>query len=260
MTKTDNQRRFQGVDKIYGTVGTQQLQQAHICIVGLGGVGSWAVEALARSAVGELTVIDMDHVAESNINRQIQATTTTLGQAKTLALQERIHSINPVCQVNVIDDFVTVDNQDELLTHDYDWVIDCIDNYRVKAAMIAYCKRQKIKIITMGGAGGMVDPSRIKVVDMARTKQDPLLAKTRKLLRQEYNFPQNPKRRFSIPCVFSEENLRYPDTKGGLTGQKPAESAVTGLNCATGFGSAVAVTATFGFFAAAYVLNKIASV
>ncbi|MCK5725820.1 MAG: tRNA threonylcarbamoyladenosine dehydratase [Thiotrichaceae bacterium] len=247
MATCDNQRRFQGVAKIYSPAGFEQFQNAHLCVVGLGGVGSWAVEAFARSAIGELTLIDMDHIAESNINRQIQATSETLGQSKAIALQERILAINPHCKIHCIDDFVTTENTAKLLDQDYDWVIDCIDNFRVKSAMIAYCKRQKIKIITVGGAGGMIDPTKIQLVDLARTKQDPLLAKTRKLLRQAFNFPQNPKRRFSIPCVFSEEPLRYPDNNKG----------VSGLNCG-GFGSAVTVTASFGFFVAAYVLNKLA--
>lgn len=252
------QRRFQGVAKIYGTQGYEKFTQAHVCVIGLGGVGSWVVEALARSAIGELTLVDMDHVAESNINRQLQATDETLGKAKGQALAERIASINPGCKVHLVDDFISPENQAEILGRGYDWVIDCIDNFRTKASLIHYCRRNKIKLMTMGGAGGMSDPSKIHIVDLSKTRQDPLLAKTRKLLRQEYGFPENPSRRFGIPCVYSVEHLIYPDGSGGVTKQKPAESVATGLSCAEGFGSAVCVTAPFGFYAAGYVLRKLA--
>jgi tRNA A37 threonylcarbamoyladenosine dehydratase len=249
-------RRFQGVAKVYGTKAYNKFTQSHICIIGLGGVGSWAVEALARSAIGEITLVDMDHIAKSNINRQLQATEQTLGQAKSQALADRINSINPDCKVHQIDNFISPENQSEILGKNYDWVIDCIDSFRTKAALIYYCRRNKIKLITMGGAGGMADPSRIQIVDLSKTRQDPLLAKTRKLLRQDYHFPDN--RRFGIPCVYSEEHLLYPDSYGETTPEKPKVSTTTGLNCANGFGSAVCVTAPFGFYAAGFVLRKLA--
>ena len=251
-------RRFQGVAKVYGTKAFKQFRQSHIGVIGVGGVGSWVVEALARSAIGELTLIDMDHVAESNINRQLQAMEDTFGQAKTHALTERIKLINPACQVNQVDDFISPENQAGLLDKDFDWVIDCIDNFRAKSSLIYYCKRNKIKLLTMGGAGGMTDPSRIKIADLSKTRQDPLLAKVRKLLRQDYHFPENPDRRFGVPCVFSDEHLLYPGADGKVSPQKPKESATTGLNCASGFGSAVCVTGSFGFYAAGYVLRKLA--
>ncbi len=250
--------RFKGVAKVYGATAYENFRQAHVCVIGLGGVGSWVVEALVRSAIGELTLIDMDHVAESNINRQLQATDKTLGKAKSQALAERIATINPACKVNQIDDFINVENQADLLGREYSWVIDCIDSFRTKAALIHYFKRNKIKLITMGGAGGMTDPAKIQITDLSKTRQDPLLAKVRKLLRQDYHFPDNPSRRFGIPCVFSEEHLLYPAADGETSPQKPTGSATTGLNCASGFGSAVCVTAPFGFYAAGYVLRKLA--
>ncbi|MEE9352233.1 MAG: tRNA cyclic N6-threonylcarbamoyladenosine(37) synthase TcdA [Thiotrichaceae bacterium] len=253
-------RRFQGVAKVYGNKAYQHFTQAHVCVIGLGGVGSWVVEALARSAIGELTLIDMDHVAESNINRQLQATEETLGQAKSQALAERVATINPACKVNQVDDFIGAENQADLLGRDYDWVIDCIDSFRTKASLIHYCKRNKIKLLTMGGAGGMTDPSKIRITDLSKTKQDPLLAKVRKSLRQDYQFPSNPSRRFGIPCVYSEEHLQYPDAEGEVSPEKTKGSATTGLNCASGFGSAVCVTAPFGFYAAGYVLRKISNI
>jgi len=253
----NNQRRFSGVPRIYGESGYQRFRQAHVCVIGLGGVGSWVVEGLVRSGVGKITLIDMDHVAESNINRQCQATNETLGMVKTQALVERIHSINASCEVQCIDDFITPENEAEFLTQGYDWVIDCIDSFRTKASLIAYCRRNKIKLLTVGGAGGMVDPTKIRLVDLSKTLQDPLLAKTRKLLRQDYDFPTNLTRRFGIPCVFSEEALLYPDGQGGISYTKPT-TTTSGLNCTGGFGSSVCVTAPIGFFAAGFVLNRLA--
>lgn len=263
-TQQTHQRRFAGVPRIYGNNAYQRFQQAHICVIGLGGVGSWVVEGLVRSGIGHMTLIDMDHVAESNINRQCQATDHTIGQAKTQALAERIASINPQCKVNCIDRFIDADNEAELLNPStnavapaYHWVIDCIDSFRTKASLIAYCRRNKIKLLTVGGAGGMIDPTRIRIVDLSKTLQDPLLAKTRKLLRQNYAFPTNPARRFGIPCVFSEESLLYPDGQGEVSFIK-SSGQKSGLNCAGGFGSSVCVTAPMGFFAAGFVLKKLA--
>ena len=258
MNTENSQRRFSGVPRLYGEAGFKQFQQAHICVIGLGGVGSWVVEALARTAIGALTLVDLDNVAESNINRQLQATDDNLGKAKTAALKERIDRINPNCQVTEIEDFITSDNQADILNQGYDWVIDCIDNFRTKASLIHYCRRNKIKLLTIGGAGGMINPANIRIADLSRSKQDPLLSKVRKLLRQDYHFPTNPARRFNIPCVYSEEHLVYPDGKGGITNNKPTGAAASGLNCAGGFGSSVCVTAPFGFYAAAYVLEKLA--
>ena len=253
-----NSRRFSGVSRIYGDAAYQHFQQARVCIIGLGGVGSWVVEALARSAISHLTLVDLDNVAESNINRQLQATNSNLGKAKTSALAERILDINPDCHITEIEDFISPDNQAEILNNDYDWVIDCIDNFRTKASLIYYCRRNKIKLLTSGGAGGMTDPSKIQITDLSRTCQDPLLSKVRKLLRQDYHFPTNTARRFNIPCVYSEEHLVYPDGNGGVTPNKPTGAAASGLNCTGGFGSSVCVTAPFGFYAAGYVLSKLA--
>lgn len=252
-------RRFGGVARVYGEEALEQFQSAHICVIGLGGVGSWVVEALARSGIGELTLVDLDHVAESNINRQLQATDATLGMAKTSTLSARIESINPECTVNELETFIDTDNQAEILNSGFDWVIDCIDSFRTKAAVIHYCRRNKIRILTVGGAGGMIDPDKITNADMSKSTQDPLLSKTRRLLRQDYSFPSNPSRSFGVPCVYSTESLVYPDGNGGITGKKPSGNAASGLNCAGGFGSAVVVTASFGLTAAGYVLRKLAT-
>lgn len=252
-------RRFGGVERLYGRAALANFKKAHIIVIGIGGVGSWAVEALARNAIGKLTLIDMDVVAESNINRQLPAMTSTLGKNKIDVMAERINEINPYCEISLIDDFISQDNLAELIDDKADYVIDCIDSSRIKAALIAWCKRRKIKIITLGGAGGQTNPSLIKVSDLSKTEHDPLLSKTRKLLRQDYNFTQNTKRRFAIPCVFSSEHLKYVQLNGDMSHEKPETSNQTNdLSCAGGIGSSVMVTASFAFIATSYVLDKIA--
>ncbi len=262
MNKSQNkivqERRFQGVERIYGQRARKNFAEAHVCVIGLGGVGSWAVEALARSAIGQLTLIDLDNVAVSNINRQLHALDQTIGLPKVEIMAERVKAINPVCRVNQIEDFITQQNIESLVTTKFDYIIDCIDNFRLKAALTAHCKRHKIKLILTGGAGGQTDPQYIKIADLSRTEHDPLLAKVRKLLRQDYNFSRNLKRRFDIPCVYSDEQLRYPSADGKTTFDKASSETTGGLNCAQGFGSAVTVTASFGLFAASYVLRKLA--
>jgi len=258
-----NQRRFGGIARLYGDAGLMRLNAAHVCVIGLGGVGSWVAEGLARSAVGQLTLIDMDIVSESNINRQLVATFDDVGRDKGLVMKDRIAQINDACRVNVIDEFVTKDNLPQLISESYDYVIDCIDDFRTKAALIHHCKRHKIKILTTGGAGGQVDPSKIMQTDLSRTQHDVLLAKTRKLLRQDYGFARNIKRSFGVPCVYSDEQLVYPDGNGGLSTQRPAQDQSDGvssnaLNCAGGIGSITHVTGAFAFFATGFVLNQLA--
>jgi len=250
-TTQDFERRFGGVARLYGEKALKQFRRSHIVVIGIGGVGSWVVEALARNAIGEITLIDMDVVAESNINRQLPAMSNTLGKNKIDVMAERIGQINAECKVKLIDDFVDADNIADLIPASCDYVIDCIDNSRVKAALISWCKRNKLKIITLGGAGGQTDPTLIKLADLSRTEHDPLLSKTRKLLRQKYGFSTNVKRRFGVPCVFSLEHLKLPADESS---EQPGQGS---LNCAGGIGSSVMVTASFGFFACSYVLNNL---
>lgn len=257
-TTTDPERRFGGVRRLYGERALDRFRAAHVCVIGIGGVGSWAVEALARSAVGRLTLIDLDHVAESNINRQLHALTGTLGMAKVQVMAARIREINPDCRVTAIEDFLTPENLATLLQTDYDHVIDCIDGFRIKAALIAYCRRRRIRLVTVGGAGGQTDPSRVRIADLSRTEHDALFAKTRKLLRQDYGFPKNLKRRFDVPCVYSDEQPLFPAGDGGVCHEKPHGAGIGRLNCAGGLGSSMAVTATFGLVAAAHALKKLA--
>ena len=254
----DFSRRFGGIARAYGELALERFQTAHVCVIGVGGVGSWAVEALARSTIGKLTLIDLDNVAESNINRQLPALSSTIGSPKIEVLKTRILDINPRCRVQLIEDFVELDTVAQLLTKDMDYVIDCIDSFRVKAALIAYCKRQKIRVITLGGAGGQRDPSQIRLGDLARSQHDPLLARVRKQLRQDYNFSRNPKRRFEIPCVWSEEQMQFPSADGGVGSERPTDSNATSLSCAGGLGSVMTVTASFALFAVSHVLEKLA--
>ena len=253
----DMERRFGGIGRLYGEHALETFRQSHVCIIGIGGVGSWAAEALARSAIGHITLIDLDHVAESNINRQLHALTGTLGMAKVQVMRERILQINPDCKTDAIEEHLSLDNLDTLLTGNYNYIIDCIDDFRIKAALIAYCKRNKIRVITIGGAGGQIDPTCIQVADLSRTEHDALFSKTRQLLRQEYNFSRNLKRRFDIPCVYSLEQPVFPSKDGDVSPEKPDDTG--GLNCAGGLGSVTAVTATFGMVAAAHVLKKLAA-
>ncbi len=253
----DYSRRFGGLARLYGSQGLESFENAHVCVVGVGGVGSWAAEALARSAIGRITLIDLDNVAESNVNRQIHALTGAFGKAKVAAMAERIHAINPRCEAREIEDFLTPDNVADLITPGMDWVVDCMDSFRVKAALVAHCTRRKIKLVTVGAAGGVIDPTRIRLADLSRTEQDPLLRRTREQLRAVHGFSKNTKRRFCVRAVYSEEQAVYPTKDGGVCHQKEPASRASGLNCSGGIGSAMTVTAVFGLTAVSVVLNKL---
>ena len=252
----DVERRFGGIRRLYGATALQRFQTARICVVGIGGVGSWAAEALARSAIGGITLIDLDMIAESNVNRQIHAQSGAFGKAKVDAMAERMRAINPAGQFDTIEDFVTPENVGDMLGRRFDYVVDAIDQVRTKAAMIAWCRHHAQPIITTGGAGGQTDPAKIELTDLSRTIQDPLLAKVRSILRKEYGFPRDPKKKFNIPTVYSSEPLRYPEVQNSADGCE-VSPLLNGLSCA-GYGSSVCVTASFGFTAASAVLRHLA--
>jgi tRNA threonylcarbamoyladenosine dehydratase len=259
LPEIDFDRRFAGIARLYGDAALMRFRSARVCVIGVGGVGSWVVEALARSAIGHITMIDLDNLAESNVNRQIHALTDTLGKAKVTVLSERIAQINPYCHVTEIEDFVTADNLHQMIgPANYDYVIDAIDNVRAKTALIAYCRERSIRLITIGGAGGQIDPTKIEIRDLCRTEQEPLLAKVRKRLRAEHGFPRGTKNKFGIDAVFSTEPLRFPQIDDACALGTDDQTGITGLNCA-GFGSAMVVTAAFGLVAAAQVLRKLAA-
>ena len=254
----DFNRRFGGIARAYGNQALERFQAAHVCVIGVGGVGSWAVEALARSAIGHLTLIDLDNVAESNINRQLPALSSTIGAPKIKVLAARVSDINPSCKLELIEDFVELATIPSLIHTNFDYVIDCIDNFRIKAALIAHCRRHKIRIITLGGAGGQRDPSQIRLGDLTKSQQDPLLARVRKQLRQVHHFSQNPKRKFDVPCVWSDEQMQFPSLAGELSPERPKDNTASNLSCAGGLGSVMTVTASFAMFAVSHVLAKLA--
>ncbi|MFM7522778.1 MAG: ThiF family adenylyltransferase [Betaproteobacteria bacterium] len=269
-TDVDTDRRFAGVARLYGAAALQTFRAAHICVIGVGGVGCWVVEALVRTGIGRITMIDLDHLAESNINRQIHALTSTLGKAKVVALAERITQINPACQVETIEEFVSADNVEQLIKPGhFDFVIDAMDDARAKTALIVHCRENQIALVTMGSAGGQIDPTRIHVCDFSRTEQEPLLARVRKNLRTRHGFPRGHKHKFGIDAVYSTEPLRFPElclpddegvapeADGAADSVAGSAAGLTGLHCA-GYGSAVVVTASFGFIAAAHVLKQLA--
>ncbi|MGW8394683.1 tRNA cyclic N6-threonylcarbamoyladenosine(37) synthase TcdA [Pseudoduganella sp. HUAS MS19] len=258
----DFDRRFGGIARLYGEKALARFRGAHVCVIGVGGVGSWIVEALARSAIGKLTLIDLDNVAESNINRQIQALSGTIGMAKISALAERIAQINPFCEVVQVEDFITPDNLDEMVgAHRFDYVVDAIDSAKSKTALIHYCRSKQIPLIVIGSAGGQTDPTRIEVRDLSKTEQEPLLKKVRRRLRSQFNYPPNSKNKLGVDAVFSMEPLKFPETGEACTvdgdEKAAAKPGLTGINCA-GFGSAMVVTATFGMVAAGHLLRKLA--
>ena len=266
---TNQNRRFAGVARLYGESGLQAFEKAHVLVAGLGGVGSWAVEALARSGIGELTLMDFDHIAVSNVNRQLHAIEDNFGKSKSEAMAERVRQINPLIKLNIIDEFLSSDNLDAHLRKNaenpYFAVLDATDDVKMKIALAAYCegrdelgrarlaeqkeqeiikqngkKSLTIPLIICGGAGGKLDPSRIKAADLAKTTQDPVLSKIIYSLRKEYGFSNDPKKKLGVTAIYSDE-----PRQGVASG---------GLSCA-GYGSAVTVTATFGFIAAAEVLK-----
>lgn len=254
----DYELRFGGIRRLYGARAAVSFRQAHVVVVGVGGVGSWAVEALARAGIGKLTLIDLDDVCVSNVNRQLHALDGTIGRPKVEVLAERCRAIHPDIEVVADTAFVTPTNLAERIPDDADHVIDAIDSVVAKAALIAWCKRRKLALTVTGAAGGQTDPTRIRVADLTRTEHDPLLAKVRARLRRDFGFSRNPKRRFGVECVYSDEQLVYPGSDGEVCLQKPQHGQATRLDCASGFGAATFVTGSFGFAATSRVLARLA--
>jgi tRNA A37 threonylcarbamoyladenosine dehydratase len=242
----DHDRRFGGLDRLHGAGARLTLHRSRVAVIGVGGVGSWAAEALARSGVGNLTLIDLDHVALSNVNRQIQALNSTLGKAKVLALQERISDINPACRVTTIEEFLSADNLPQLVSSGaFDGVIDACDEARTKTALIVHARFNKIPLVVCGAAGGKTDPLRLRTGDLGHTTQDALLARIRNSLRKEYRIAPRNNGKFGVDCIYLEEPAR-----------RDASCSTGNLSCA-GYGSAVTVTAPMGFAAAALCLKRI---
>lgn len=258
---SDYEARFSALQRVYGKQQAERLRTARICVIGIGGVGSWAAESLVRSGVNQLSLIDGDTISTSNINRQIHSLDATVGELKVTAMQKRIAQINPECECKAIDRYIDDDNLRELLEHEingkqYDVVIDAIDRIKYKAAIIYCCKRNKLPIVTTGGAGGLTDPTKIQIADLTRTWNDPLAAQVRNRLRFKYGYSRNTKRSFGVPCVYSTEQQRYAKENGEVEFSKPGVAGLT-LDCNYGYGSSVNVTASFGFAAAAKTIAMI---
>lgn len=257
----DLDRRFGGLARLYGVAGAQRIRRAHVVVVGLGGVGSWAAEAAARSGVARLTLVDMDHIAESNINRQVHALDNTLGMAKVQAMRERIAHINPDCKIDCIEQFVDVDNWPGLLGFEagFDWanvaVIDACDQVRAKTAMAAWAIKDKARFISVGAAGGKRQAHKVDIEDLSLVTHDPLLAQMRNRLRKEHGAARD-KKKIGLACVFSREAVMQPDAVDASRDALSASQSDATLNC-HGYGSVVTVTSTFGLCAAGWVLGKI---
>jgi len=245
-------RRFGGLERLYGVSGAANIRQAHVAVVGIGGVGSWAVEALARSGVGKLTLIDFDHIAESNINRQIHALDDTLGMSKVQAMQQRIAHINPQCEVQCVDEFVTPENWPVILNGNVTAVIDACDQIKAKTVMSAWAIQTQTLFITVGAAGGKRSAHKVDIEDLSLTTHDPLLAQLRYRLRREHKAPRD-KKKIGVSCVYSKESVAQADSSCEIEGNTDGS-----LNC-HGYGSVVSVTATFGQCAAGWVVNKISA-
>ncbi len=256
MPEPDYLQRFGGLARIFGEQALLHLQQAHFCIVGVGGVGSWAAEATARSGIGRISLIDHDDISIGNTNRQLHTLVGNIGLSKVDVLRERILQINPHCECQAIDDLVTRGSLQKFQFDQYDYVVDAIDNASHKLSLVHHCRRHKIPLISTGGAGGQTDPTKIAVADLTQTYNDPLLAKVRANLRNQLGYTRNPKRRFGIDCVFSSEQAVYANADGSVGHAKPLAGERTTLDCAGGLGSFVAVTACFGFTAVSHAIRR----
>ena len=241
--------RFSGIDRLYGAGTLARLAGSRVAVVGMGGVGSWVVEALVRSGVGHLKLIDADDICVSNSNRQLPAHTGQFGRAKVEAMAERCRAINPIVQVVAVPVFLVSSNIEALLDDGFDLVLDACDSFRSKVELIAWCRRRKLPLVVCGSAGGRIDPTMVRVRDLSRTEHDAMLALIRKKLRSEFNFPKSPKRYFGVPAVYSLENVRYPQADGTVCGIRPAVDgdAALKLDCGSGLGAATHITGAFAF-------------
>jgi len=256
-------QRFGGIARLYGMAGLERLSQAHICVVGIGGVGSWVVEALARSGIGALTLIDLDDVCITNINRQLPALDGTIGLPKVQVMAQRIALINPECQVNQVLEFVSEANAARLLEGEFTFVVDAVDRMSIKSVIIGTCKSRGVRVFTIGSAGGRRDPSQIKLADLGMAGHDLLLQQVRRKLRQDYGYPKSDDGKavlMGIPCVYSGEKPVFPRADGSCsTEPEPGTEAGLRLDCSAGFGAATFITGAFAFAAAAEVVGRIAS-
>lgn len=242
--------RFGGIARLYGQDALEALAQAHMLVIGMGGVGTWAAEALARSGVGELTLIDMDEVCVTNSNRQAHALASNIGQSKTQVMAQRLRDINPEIRLHGIEDFMSRENIRELVGTQHHVVVDAMDAAHVKAALVAYCLAIKVRLITVGSSGGKRDPQRVRVTDLGHTQGDAMLQKIRTQLYRHYHFERSPNRKFRVDAIYSDEQMVYPKPDGSVCMTKQVSQEGVRLDCTGGFGSSMMVTASFGLLAA----------
>lgn len=254
--------RFAGIARLYGKPALDTFRHARVAVVGLGGVGSWAAESLARSGVGALTLVDPDDLCVTNTNRQVHAHEGNYGRPKTAALAKRLHAIHADLAIVEFPTFYSPASADEILSDRPDAVIDAIDSLRAKCHLLARCRSLGIPVVTSGAAGGRRDATRIRVDDLARCGRDPLLASVRRHLRADFGFPKAPERGeaadFGIDAVFSDEPPVYPTCDGGTSTERPAELPGA-IGCDAGYGSVTHVTAAFGLAAAGRILDLLAA-
>jgi len=248
--------RFGGLARLFSPEGLARLRASHVCVIGIGGVGSWSVEALARSGIGELTLIDLDEICVSNVNRQIHTLDGEIGKSKVEVMARRVQAINPDCTIHVRSEFFTDANAAEILAAPFSYVLDAIDSSSKKAFMIAECGERGIPIITTGAAGGRRDPTQIRVADLTQSSQDRLLRETRTKLRTHHNFPRG-EEPFGVPCVYSTEPVAKPSADE-IACAAIDSTAARRIDCNTGYGTAGFVTGAFGLVAAGFVVRQLA--
>ena len=254
----DFETRFAGIARLYGREALARFRGAHVCVVGVGGVGSWVVEALARSGIGALTMIDLDDVCVTNVSRQLPALDGNIGRSKVGVLAERVRLIQPGCRVQEVEEFLTGDNFQRLLRPEFDYVVDAVDRAGIKVVMIAHCRQMKVPVLTIGGAGGRRDPLRIRREDLNRTSGDRLLRAVRKELRANHRFAGPGKKKHHVLAVYSDESQTFPSADGTCRSiAQPGESLR--LDCASGYGAVTHVTATFAMVASGAVLAALAN-
>lgn len=252
----DSEIRFSGINRLYGNNTYSILSKSHVLVVGCGGVGSWTVEALARSGIGELTLVDPDEVCLSNINRQLVALTHTVGKPKIEILRDRILGINPECKINLVQDFYTKELSDKLFENHYDYVIDAIDMLSHKCHLIATAHAKKVGVCTVGGSGGRHDPTNLRTGDLGVSFNDKLLMRVRKKLRDNFGFTDGKNVLFGIDCIYTIERAKYPDGEGSICFDVP-EKTNKKLDCETGVGTASFITGCYGFAQAAICVKRI---
>jgi tRNA threonylcarbamoyladenosine dehydratase len=255
MLDNDFASRFGGIVRVYGISGMDIIRQSRILVIGIGGVGSWVAEALARTGIGHMTLVDLDDVCVTNINRQVHALNGTVGKFKVDVMKERVNLINPYCEVDTKQCFFSPKNLPTIFDKKYDFVVDACDDFTNKCYLIDHCKKNNIPLVVMGGAGGKTDPSQIKVTDMATSSNDRLLARLRKKLRQDFNFPGENDGDFGVWAVWYHERAVYPTADGCLTYKPPG--LAKNMDCAEGFGSVSFVTGAFAFASTSLVIREI---